>query len=472
MVKLEMVYLMNVSLYFTTFKTFQNFVQVNKKCKRAICSLRYSQWYNKRSNQIFPSCETLQINVFNDSNDVVKHMPCGIQRITFSESPDLDNVNTQLLKFVVNGNGFIQNIKDLCQLECFTFKIDYNFVNLDEVEHEVLKHPWNDLLSLPNLKRIIIKCSYCSTPFFVGTEKIHQFNSMIQRVTKILSSNKQILIEVQMENLDDYCVNELKKNNQIILSYTGPLSSKITNSILTKQVILKTSYKELTFGLEHITDGSIMSICQMYLPETIHLRPFIISTKYQQPLSPNESQSESDDTNTQGIYSLNELTSIQSMDILISQSISFELPTSVLHLITNIPISNLDTLKLISLDIKTEEQEFLFPSTLTSLKITHSPIISIKNLSLLKTLNCFDCSSLEYISNLPNLVSLSLMNCNNLTKLEINSPLHCLTLLQLGLTSIKIPSTIIKMVVDTQIEILNLNNINIKNSYEIFNYYH
>ncbi|EDR26846.1 hypothetical protein EDI_253110 [Entamoeba dispar SAW760] len=467
-----MVYLMNVSLYFTTFQTFQRFVQVNKKCKRAICSLRYSQWYNEGSNKIFHSCETLEIKTFKDSNDVIKHIPSNIQRIIFSESPDLDIVNIQILKFVVNGNGFIQNIKELFQLECFTFKIVYNFVNLDEIEDKILKYPWNDLLSLPNLKRIIIKCSYCSTPFFVNIEKIHQFNSMVLRITKLLSLNKQILIELQMENLDDYCVNEFKKNNQIILSYTGPLSSKITHSILTKQVILKTSYKELTFGLEHISDSSIIKICQMYLPKTIHVRPFTISTNYQQPLFPNQSQSSSEDNNTQGIYSLNELTSIQNIDILISQSISFELPISILHLITNVPISNLDKLNLISLDIKTEEQEFHFPSTLTSLKITHSPLISINNLSLLKTLNCFDCSSLEYINNLPNLVSLSLMNCNNLTKLEINSPLYCLTLLQLGLTSITIPSTIIKMVIDTQIKILNSNNINIKNSYEIFNYYH
>ena len=496
--QLEMVYLMNVALYLPNIQTIKQFIQVNHKCKTSIKSLRISKWYNFNDNKLFQHCETLRFknkyeffDLFppyqNNQQDKIQESLPTIKRIQFDEPIELHLVPKHLRKYIVNGIGFPDDDTDnlnekkendkimeqFQQLETFTYEMNYSFYNLEPFEKELNQLPWEDMIYLPKLKRIILKCSYSSTPFSIEQEEIREFNKILANFCQLFKRKMNVTIEIQIEYLDDWSVLNYCKNSQIVISYNGELSSKIINSILNQKVYYRKGINGIIFTVDDIQSQTMQKLMKLYYPLIMCLRPFNLASKYfVMPLQINQYvEEEKQNVSENYVMDLTECDSLLSVDILLSQQIPCKLPKRVKYIETNIPIINLNDLQVEILDMKSSQNELILPTSLIHLTITHSQVKEISELPHLKELFCFDCNQLEKISLLPQLEHLSLKNCDQLTHLEISSTLNALTSIEIGIKEISLPTSITSLLVDKNITITNENELSVMNKYKSFSDY-
>ncbi|KAL7720626.1 Leucine-rich repeat containing protein [Entamoeba marina] len=460
---LETVYLMNVILYFNSFVDFFNFLFISKKCRNAIYSIRKVPWYTSNHFDLFCNCETLTVDTVNLLPTII---PQSVKRVICKELPILSTLSEEIKRVIVSGIGFPNDLEECVQLENLHYLIHYNFNNINEVAN-VLKLPWNEVLKLPKLKRVIISCSHQFTPFPFNNTDLSQFNDILVQLVKILSSHGYIQIYFKLHECNDSCVTQLIQFNQVSLLFTKELCLNVISSLLNQTLIIdRVVTTPLHVIYSQVCDGSFEQLVKLYLP--IHV---IVHSSIPPELSPNTSSESSDETITSiqknnVYYDFTQLTSLQQFEITIDTKIDISLPTSLHTLTSNVNISNLMDLSLSSLYLSSSQLNTItFPITLTSLQLEGSKISFIERIPFLKTLSCRQCDQLTTIQLPETLTTLELLSCCSLTTLILPTSLQTVTLMNCGLSSLVLPITIWKCCIDTTIQIENIEELPCTNSF-------
>ncbi|ELP84628.1 hypothetical protein EIN_172730 [Entamoeba invadens IP1] len=466
MTHLEMVYLMNIGLFIPHTNDIFVFINVSKKCQTAIRSLLISPWYNQKLDVLFSKRETLSIQSFHQYNPIVSQLFKSPIRVEFLDPPILSEIPDSLVPLTSSGINFPRSpLSNFFELKRFIFQFEYDLSNLQETETTLMQNDWDGLASLPKLKIVIINCIYKATPFLFSFDSVHSFNNILVQLTKKLTSHGNFRVVLEMKDLDDYCVNKLKTSDRVFMMLTGVVTKSVVNALLNNSLIIKNSRKIL-FSYSQVIDGTFERLSWLYAPSSVILRSV---DSYHIVLSPEESEDEIENDGTVGTqyFDFSKFFFVEDFDVLFDKThIEILLPTENLkRLSTNCKVINLPEIQLESLEIRSFEEKLNFPQTLKDLSLFNSPLTEIEVPERLENCSIMQCDKLVSLKVPENVTQLRVTNCSFLTQLTIPKRTRNVTLINIGIKVVTLPTTLTFMCIGRDVIINNEADLKIHNSF-------